>query len=72
MPRVQSSVVSRVHYDDETAELDIAFVSGKIYRYFGVPLTTYIDFLDAESHGAFFNRRIKDVFPCIEVQRRSR
>jgi len=72
MPRVQSSVMTYVHYDEESAELDITFVSGKIYRYFGVPLATYIDLLDAESLGEFFNQNVKDAFRFIEVQRGSR
>jgi len=72
MPRVQSSVMTYVHYDEEAAELDVTFVSGKIYRYFGVPLATYIDLLDADSLGEFFNQNIKDAFRFIEVQRGSR
>ena len=72
MPRVQSSVMTYVHYDEESAELDITFVSGKIYRYFGVPLATYVDLLDAESVGEFFNQNIKNAFRFIEVQRGSR
>ena len=72
MPRVQSSVMTYVHYDEESAELDITFVSGKIYRYFGVPLATYVDLLDAESVGEFFNQNIKNAFRFIEVLRGSR
>lgn len=72
MPRVQSSVITYVHYDEDAAELDITFVSGKVYRYVGVPLATYVDFLDAKSHGEFFNRRIKDVFRFVEVRPRQR
>jgi KTSC domain len=72
MPRMQSSVMTNVDYDEDAAELDVTFVSGKIYRYFGVPLATYVDLLDAESHGAFFNESIKDVFPFVEVKPRRR
>ena len=72
MPRVQSSVMTYVHYDEEAAELDITFVSGKIYRYAGVPLATYVDLLDAESKGEFFNENIKDMFPYVEVKRRGK
>jgi hypothetical protein len=72
MPPVQSSVMTYVHYDEDTAELDITFVGGKIYRYVGVPLAIYVGFLEAESKGAFFNEHIKDVFPFIEVKPRRR
>jgi hypothetical protein len=72
MPHVQSSVMTRVHYDDDTAELDVSFVSGKVYRYASVPLAIYVDLLDAESKGEFFNANIKDVFPYVEVKRRGK
>jgi hypothetical protein len=72
MPHVQSSVMTRVHYDEDTAELDVSFVSGKVYRYGSVPLAIYVDLLDAESKGEFFNANIKDVFPYVEVKRRGK
>jgi hypothetical protein len=61
-----------VHYDEDANELDITFVSGTVYRYAGVPLATYVDLLEADSHGEFFNENIKDVFPYVEVKRRGR
>ncbi len=70
MTRVQSSVMTHVHYDEEAAELDVTFVSGEVYRYFGVPLATYVDLLDAESCGEFFNENIKEVFGYRKVKRR--
>ena len=72
MPRVKSSVMTYVHYDEDTTELDITFVSGKIYRYFGVPPATYVDLLDADSVGEFFNQNIKNAFRFIEVKRGSK
>jgi hypothetical protein len=72
LPPVNSSAMSYVHYDEDTAELDITFVGGKIYRYVGVPLATYVDLLEAESKGTFFNEHIKEVFPSIEVKPRRR
>jgi hypothetical protein len=73
MPRVQSSVMTFVKYDDDGGELDITFTSGKTYRYLHVPLEIYDELLDAESKGEFFNENIKDSFVCSEVRsRRSR
>jgi len=72
MPSVESSVMSYVHYDEDTAELDITFRSGKVYRYSDVPLPIYVDLLDAESKGEFFNRHIKDAFHFVEVEPRKR
>jgi KTSC domain-containing protein len=71
MPFVQSSVITSVEYDEDAGELDIAFTSGKIYRYSDVPLEIYAEFLDAGSKGQFFNDYIKDKYAYAEVRRRS-
>ena len=62
MPLVQSSMMTRVEYDEEAREFDITFTSGKTYRYLDVPLEIYVGLLDAESKGEFFNDAIKDEF----------
>ena len=72
MPRVDSSVMTYVQYDEDAAELDITFVGDKIYRYSGVPLAIYVDLLDAKSKDEFFNKNIKELFLCIEVKRRGK
>jgi len=72
MPHVQSSVITKVEYDEDTGELDITFMSGKTYRYLHVPLEIYVDLLDAESKGGYFNDCIKDEFVGAEVTRRRR
>jgi hypothetical protein len=70
MPNVQSSMMTRVDYDDEACELDVTFTTGKIYRYSNVPCEIYEGLLDAESKGQFFNQNIKDAFAFVEVTRR--
>jgi len=72
MPRVVSSIMKAVDYDDDSKELDITFVSGKTYRYLDVPPEIYIALLDAESQGQFFNEHIKDEFLYSEVRGRRR
>jgi hypothetical protein len=67
MPFVESSMMSRVEYDEDDSELDITFKSGKTYRYRTVPPDIYADLLDAESKGEFFNEKIKDIFEFVEV-----
>jgi hypothetical protein len=64
--------MTKVDYDEDDAELDITFTSGKTYRYLHVPLEIYVDLLDAESKGEYFNDNIKDVFVCAEVRSRRR
>jgi lysyl-tRNA synthetase class 2 len=64
-----SSVVADFEYDAEQAQLTVTFVSGRVYRYFLVPAERVARFEAAESKGAFFNRHIRDKFPCREVTR---
>jgi hypothetical protein len=47
-------------------------VSGKTYRYLDVPLEIYIDFIDAESKGDYFNNNIKDAFAHAMVTSHAR
>jgi hypothetical protein len=70
--RVQSSPVRSVRYDHDARALDITFASGKTNRYLNVPLEVYINFIDAESKGEFFNDNIKDTFVCAEVTGRAK
>ena len=44
--------------------LEIEFPDGDVYRYFDVPQLVLLQFLRAESMGAFFNERIRDRYPC--------
>lgn len=68
MPRVQSSMMSRVSYSHSARELDIVFASGKTYRYFNVPPTIYAGLLSAESKGTFFNEEIKDIYAFVAMR----
>ena len=43
--------------------LEVEFVHGDVYRYFGVPSSVFLELMQAESKGAFFNERIRDSFP---------
>ena len=62
MPRVDSSMIRRIDYDEAARELDITFTSGKTYTYFEVPKQVYERFLKASSKGQFFNRHIRGKF----------
>jgi KTSC domain len=65
---VSSSVVASIGYNEGTKTLEIEFVSGSVYRYFGVGLDVFEDFRDASSKGAFFNEHIKDEYPCERIK----
>jgi len=57
---VSSSMISSIGYDEDTEILEIEFGNGAVYQYFDVPQGVWTDFQNAESHGIFFNREIKD------------
>jgi hypothetical protein len=57
---VESSVIDSVGYENEV--LEIRFKSDALYRYFGVPSQVWLDLLEADSKGSFFNRRIRDAY----------
>ena len=66
---VSSTVLSALTYDKSTQTLLIAFKSGRIYRYLGVPAQTVDDLLTAESKGRFFNASIRNRFEYQPVAR---
>ena len=59
---VLSSLLASVAYDHDRAVLQLEFRSGAVYQYFGVPLQRFQELLQAESHGTYFNHRIRNFF----------
>lgn len=60
---VLSSVIAEVGYDGDTAELEVQFRSGDVYRYYAVPPSVHRALMDADSPGAYFNRHVSDHYP---------
>jgi curved DNA-binding protein CbpA len=60
-----SSGITDFEYKDET--LQINFVDGTSYEYFGVPKALYIKLVNAPSLGRFARRHIYDLFPYRSV-----
>jgi hypothetical protein len=60
---VLSSVIAEVGYDEDTAELEVQFQSGDVYRYYAVPPSVHRALMEADSPGAYFNRHISDHYP---------
>jgi KTSC domain len=63
---VDSSLIRSVTYGTD-ATLTVRFHSGTVYRYFTVPRTVLDQFLTATSKGVYFNRHIRERFPCQRV-----
>ena len=59
-----SSVIRSFEYDDDSQSLAVTFLSGRRYRYDRVPVETYRAMRRALSKGSFFNRQVRDRFPC--------
>jgi len=62
-----SSVIRDFEYDPRRRELEITFVSGKVYLYSDVPSDVFQAFVAAKSKGQFFNKYIRDCYAYGEV-----
>ncbi|MBK8129608.1 MAG: KTSC domain-containing protein [bacterium] len=56
---VQSSNIAAIGYDDTNAILEVEFLNGSIYQYYGVPHDTYESLMNAASKGSFLNSYVK-------------
>ncbi len=56
---VSSSNLRSIGYDAETKTLEVAFHSGSIYRYDGVPESIHRGLIQAASKGSYLNRNIR-------------
>ncbi len=56
---VVSTEIEWIGYDYKRSMLQVEFIEGKIYQYDEVPESIYKAFLDAPSHGQFFETYIK-------------
>lgn len=69
---VNQMVVSReiewIGYDDSKRMLQVEFIVGSVYQYDNVPKPVYQEFLNAPSHGRFFDNRIKGQFQYRKVR----
>jgi len=61
MDRVQvvSTSLVGVGYDEQTATLEVEFISGNVFQY-GVPAEVHADLMAASSIGGFFNSSIRN------------
>jgi len=57
---VSSSSIASVGYDEASSTLEIEFHNGRIYRFLGVPPQIAQALRAAPSHGAFFNKYLRN------------
>ena len=67
-----SSLIDGAWYLPERRELDLLLVGGRRYRYSQVPPDVAQGFVAASSKGGFYNREIRNRFPCRELGPRRR
>lgn len=63
---VSSSNLASVGYQDGI--LEVAFKSGSVYQYTGVPESVYEALMSAPSHGKFFAAFIRNNYPYRQVR----
>jgi hypothetical protein len=66
--RVISSSLRSVGYGARARMLEIEFHNTHVYQYFDVPKAVLEEMLAQNSLGAYFNAKIRDVYPCVRVR----
>jgi hypothetical protein len=64
---VPSSNVSSVGYDPQTQTLEVEFLNGTIYQYYGVPQNMYDQMMQEQSKGQFLNTYIRNQYAYSRV-----
>jgi hypothetical protein len=64
---VASSNVQSIGYDPQSGTLEVEFVVGTIYQYYGVPENMYAQLMRESSKGRFLNAYIKNQYPYSRV-----
>lgn len=64
---VASSNVASIGYDERSETLEVEFLSGAIYQYYGVPKDVYDQFMAVPSKGQFLNTYIKNFYGYSRV-----
>lgn len=62
-----STAIRAFHYCPKEGELEVTFITGRRYVYFGVQQETVDAFRKAASKGAFFNKKIRPCYDYREV-----
>lgn len=64
---VESATLMALGYDQVGCVLEVEFRQGAVYRYSGVPVELYHQLLSSPSKGQFFNCKIRNHFPFIQM-----
>ena len=64
---VASTNLMSVGYDERTQTLEVEFLNGRVYQYYGVPDNMHDQLMRASSKGRFFNTYIRNSYPFSRV-----
>ncbi|MHC5149412.1 KTSC domain-containing protein [Stenotrophomonas rhizophila] len=64
---VSSSNLASVGYQEETETLEVEFLKGGIYQYFGVPSHVYQELISASSVGGYFAQNVRNSYTYSQV-----
>ena len=65
---VESTAIKSIGYNEDKQILEVEILeTGRVYKYFNVPLEEYMDFMDAKSLGEYYNRVIKENYEYREL-----
>ena len=64
---LESTTLASAEYSAPSAQLTLVFRDGSRYRYSGVPMPLFAALVPAPSHGAFFNRQIRNRFVHVRL-----
>lgn len=67
LQRVNSSNIAAVGYDAGTETLEVEFVNGFRYQYYGVAQGLFDEMMQAASKGRFLNQYIRNQYPYSRV-----
>ena len=64
---VASTNLTSIGYDEETQTLEVEFLNGRVYQYYGVPNNMHVQLMQAPSKGQFFVTYIRNSYPFSRV-----
>ena len=64
---VQSSNVGAIGFDQASQTLEVEFLNGSVYQYYGVPDHLYEQIMQTPSKGSFLHTYIKNQYPYSRV-----
>ena len=66
---VDSSNISSIGYDEASSTFEIEFHGGAVYQYFDVPEYIHEAFINASSHGKYFQKNIRGNYQFQKISK---